>query len=256
MKLYQELAHWWQLFSPVEEYADEAASFLQILQENCASPCRTVVEFGSGAGSNAFYLKKQFEMTLVDLSPNMLAVSQVINPECEHLVGDMRFVRLGRLFDAVFIHDAIMYITSEDDLHRTMETAYLHCKPGGTAVIAPDYVRETFKPTTEHGGRDGTGAEDKDRSLRWLMWSFDPDSSDTTYAVHYAFLLKKGEVVNIEHDQHTEGLFARAEWSRLFEQVGFNQFQIIIDLYDREVFVALKPKDDATRDSTGAEFAF
>lgn len=241
MKLYQELANWWLLFSPVEEYADEAASFIKILRENCESPCRVVLELGSGAGSNAFYLKKHFEMTLLDLSHEMLAESRKINPECEHFVGDMRGVRLKRQFDAVFIHDAICYMKTEDDLRRAIETAFVHCKPGGTAVIAPDHVRETFEPSTEHDGRDG-GAEDGNRSMRWLMWTFDPDSSDTTYAVHFAFMLKEGEAVRIEHDYHIEGLFARADWVRLFAETGFEPPKIIVDLYDREVFVARKPE--------------
>jgi trans-aconitate methyltransferase len=49
-------------------------------------------------------MKKDFEMTLVDLSPQMLEVSKRQNPDCEHVVGDMRTVRLGREFDAVFVH--------------------------------------------------------------------------------------------------------------------------------------------------------
>lgn len=243
MKLYEELADWWQLFSPVEEYADEAASFVKILRDNCAAPCRTVLELGAGAGSNAFYLKKEFELTLVDISPEMLAESRKINPESEHTAGDMRFVRLNRHFDAVFIHDAICYMTTEDDLRRAIETAFVHCKPGGIALIAPDCVRETFKPSTEHGGRDDpNSAEKENRALRWLMWTFDPKPEDTTYAVHFAFLLKDGETVRLERDDHIEGLFPRADWLRLFREVGFNQPKIIVDLYDREVFVALKPE--------------
>jgi len=35
----------------------------------------------------------------------MLELSRTINPELEHLVGDMRTIRLGRTFDAVLIHD-------------------------------------------------------------------------------------------------------------------------------------------------------
>ena len=123
MKLYRELANWWQLFSPVEEYSDEAASFIKILKENCDAPCRIVLELGSGAGSNAFYLKEHFEMTLVDLMPEMLAESRKINPECEHLIGDMGDVRLNRTFDAVFIHDAICYMKSEEELQRAIVTA-------------------------------------------------------------------------------------------------------------------------------------
>jgi hypothetical protein len=55
------------------------------------------------------HLKARFAMTLVDLSGEMLAVSRRFNPECEHLQGDMRTVRLGRAFDAVFVHDAVDY---------------------------------------------------------------------------------------------------------------------------------------------------
>ena len=234
LKLYQELAVWWPLLSPPEEYADEVAFFLQVWHDNCPTPPRTMIEFGSGGGSNAFHLKKHFSMTLVDISPDMLTVSQAINPECEHLVGDMRSVRLGRLFDAVFIHDAIDYMTTEADLGQALETAFVHCRPGGIALLVPDHVRETFQPTTDHGGRDGAG-----RALRYLEWQFDPDTTDSTYTVHFAFLLREGNDLHLEHDQHLCGLFARADWLRLLGEVGF-QAKSLTDPYDREVFVAVK----------------
>ena len=113
MKLYDELAEWWPLFSAPEDYAEEAAFFARVLTEACEPAPRTVLELGSGGGNNALHLKSKFEMTLVDLSPQMLAVSRALNPECEHREGDMRTVNLGRTFDAVFIHDAIAYMTSE-----------------------------------------------------------------------------------------------------------------------------------------------
>jgi hypothetical protein len=53
----------------------------------------------------------------------MLELSRGLNPECEHVVGDMRPLHLGRQFDAVFVHDAVMYMTTEDDLRQAMETA-------------------------------------------------------------------------------------------------------------------------------------
>ena len=37
-----------------------------------------------------------------------------------------------------------MYLTTERDLGLAIETAYIHCRPGGAALFAPDYVRETF----------------------------------------------------------------------------------------------------------------
>src|SRR5262245_43616813 len=111
-KLYSELTPWWTLLSPPAEYSEEAEYYRRVLCEGCARPARTLLELGSGAGNNASYLKAHFQLTLVDRSPGMLAQSRILNPEAEHLEGDMRTVRLGREFDCVFIHDAVCYMTT------------------------------------------------------------------------------------------------------------------------------------------------
>jgi SAM-dependent methyltransferase len=234
-KLYGELAQWWPIFSAKEEYADEAACFREIFLTAVTPPPKTLVEFGSGGGNNAFYLKRDFSMTLVDASPGMIEVSRATNPECDHLVGDMRSVRLERVFDAVFIHDAIMYLTSEDDLRQAIETAYVHLKPRGVALFAPDFVRETFEPSTEDGGHDGEG-----RALRYLNWTFDPDPADDTIDSHFVYMMKEGDRVTVEHDLHICGVFAREVWLRLLEQAGF-ETRIVVDNYKRDLFVALRP---------------
>jgi SAM-dependent methyltransferase len=239
LKLYSDLASWWPLLSAPEDYADEAAFFGRILIESGLPPLPSLLELGCGGGNNAFYLKEHFRhVTLTDLSPAMLAVSQALNPDCEHSEGDMRNLRLGRVFDAVFIHDAIDYLTSLQDLREALETAFLHCRPGGVALFVPDYVRERFKPSTDHGGEDGDG-----RALRYLEWTYDPDANDTTYTTEFVYLLRDGDQpVHIEHEQHICGLFLRAEWLGLLRDVGF-QPEIVEDAYDRELFLAHTPQD-------------
>lgn len=100
-------------------------------------------------------MKRRFpRLLLTDVSDAMLAVSRARNPECEHRVGDMRTLRVGRTFDAVFVHDAVCYMTTEADLPSAMETAWIHCRPGG-ALFAPDYARENFPGAlTDDGGCD------------------------------------------------------------------------------------------------------
>lgn len=236
-KLYTELASWWHLLSAPADYAEEAAFYHQVLTESCARPPRTLLELGSGGGNNASHLKAHYQMTLVDRSAGMLAVSRQLNPECEHVQGDMRTMRLGRLFDAVFIHDAIMYMTTEDDLRRAMETAYVHCRAGGVALFVPDFVRETFRPETDHGGHDGQG-----RGIRYLEWVYDPDENDTTCVMDFAYLLREGERVWVEHDRHICGLFGRGDWLRLIGEVGF-QAKVVGDSYGRDVFVGVKREE-------------
>jgi len=111
-RLYGELAAWWPLLSDPADYIEEAGFYQRQLLAACDGPLRTLVELGSGGGNNASHLKARFEMVLVDRSPGMLEVSRALNPECEHVEGDMRDVRLGRLFDGVFVHDAIVYMTT------------------------------------------------------------------------------------------------------------------------------------------------
>ena len=150
-----ELAPWFHLLTPPAEYADEAAFALGMMREHVVGPLETALELGSGGGNMASHLKRWLQLTLTDVSPAMLAVSATINPDCEHLVGDMRTLRLGRTFDAVLIHDAICYMTSEADLRAALATAAEHLRPGGVAVFEPDHVRESFVPATDHGGEDG-----------------------------------------------------------------------------------------------------
>jgi SAM-dependent methyltransferase len=242
-KLYEELAHWWPLMSSPEDYAEEAAFFSRALAGACRNRPRTVLELGSGGGNNASFLKAQFEMVLVEPSAGMLDVSRALNPECEHVQGDMRTVRLGRQFDAVFVHDAVAYMTSEADLRLAIETAFVHCKPGGAALFAPDVVRETFRTQTDHGGHDGNQT-----ALRYLSWTWDPDPADTTYVTDYAYLLRLPDgTMRVEHDRHVEGLFSRGDWLRLLAQAGFQPRVVPFDHSELEpgsyeIFVAARPE--------------
>ncbi|HEY2597400.1 MAG TPA: class I SAM-dependent methyltransferase [Candidatus Dormibacteraeota bacterium] len=216
-KLYGELAEWWPTFSTPQGYRDEAAFVRRVLLKSSAPSPRTVLELGSGGGNSAFHLKATFDMTLVDLSPNMLAVSRALNPECEHIEADLRTLRLGRTFDAVFVHDAICHMTTESDLRAALKTAFVHCRPSGAALFAPDFVRETFVENVDQGGND------TDRgSVRFLQWTTDPDPGDTSYFVDFAILIRdrKGGM-RVEHDRHTYGLFSRSDWRRLLREVGF-----------------------------------
>lgn len=242
-KLYHELAGWFHLLTAPADYAEEEAFYRGLIIEASETPPRTLLELGSGGGNMASHSKRHFQATLTDRSAEMLALSRTINPECEHIQGDMRSLRLDRTFDAVFVHDAVVYLTTEMDLRQAMETAFVHCKPGGVAVFAPDCVRETFTAATSHGGHDGDG-----RALRYLSWTYDPDPEDSTYEVAYAYLLREGNgPPRVVLDRHTEGLFSRQTWIRLLEQTGF-RVRVCPLIHSEvspgsvEVFVCVRPR--------------
>lgn len=230
-RLYGDLAHLWRSFSPPEHYEDEMGCYARWLEQQ--GPVSTILELGCGGGHLAHWFPKRWTATLVDLSPQMLALSQDLNPRHEHVVGDMRQLRLERTFDAVLLHDAVMYMTSREALSAALQTAAAHLRPGGVLLALPDAVAETFEDQTIAGGTD----EGK-HPVRALEWRWDPDPEDETFEVDFAFLVRRPDgSTEVHHDRHTHGLFSRQTWLSLLREAGFTPVPIE-EMFEMDLGVA------------------
>ena len=149
----------------------------------------------------------EFDATAEDLSEAMLSHSRRLNPGVNHHVGDMRTVRLGETFDAVLIHDAISYMTTEADLLAVFATARAHLRPGGLLITAPDDYTDTFAPPR-------------------VDYQTNRNANDTTIETTYVFFIKRGGELRVEVDNHTTGLFPMATWARLLKEVGFEVHRV------------------------------
>jgi SAM-dependent methyltransferase len=240
MRMYTDLAAWYPLLTPLEEYEAEAAWYRAPLLGHLGAGRHQLLELGAGAGHNAHFLSADFDVTLVDLSPAMLEHAARNCPCSERIVGDMRTVRLGRTFDAVFIHDAIVYMLTEDDLRAALTTAWEHLRPGGVALFAPDAVADSYAPSDDCGGSDADG-----RGLRYLSWEWQREGQPDRCVVDYVLLGREGEgpMQVLGTDRHEEGLFTRATWLRLLREVGFEAERISQPYEDRELdfFVGRRP---------------
>lgn len=218
MKLYDELADWYPLLTPREDYREEAAVYDQALRRVLGPGRHALLELGAGAGHNAYHLAEGWSLCLTDLSPRMLDLARANCPGAQIVQGDMRRLRLGRTFDAVFLHDAVSYMATEEDLSAAFATARAHLRPGGAFLVAPDYVAETFSPGEDCGGSDGEG-----RALRYLEWCWQRPGQTDGYVVDYTVVTRIGEgLPEVHHDRHEEGLFPRAAWLRLLDAAGFD----------------------------------
>lgn len=216
-RLYHELAEWWPLLSDPADYAAEVAAYWPALASASTRPIATLLELGAGGGNNALHFKKHARLTLTDLSEAMLAVSRGINPECEHIAGDMLTLRLGRRFDAVFVHDAVMYLTTHTELAALAATIRAHVSPGGAWLIAPDCTRESYGDGVTTGGSDTPDAR---RGLRYLEWTHDPDPRDDEYFMDMVYMLRDGADMHIAQDRHRFGVFRREVWLRELAAAG------------------------------------
>lgn len=241
-RLYRDLADWYPLLTPVDDYAEAAAFYRRLFETHCRRPPRTLLDLGSGGGHNAAHLKTTLACTLVDLAPAMLTVSRRLNPECEHIEGDMRSIRLERVFDCVLLHDAVSYMASHAHLISAIATAYAHTAPGGVAMFQPDFVSETFEPGTEAGGSEAGG-----RALRYIEWRWMPDSRPDVYVTDMAYLLRdESGAIEVIHDRHIMGLFPRTVWLELIASAGFKPLVVPFEHSSysntgHDVFLGLRP---------------
>jgi SAM-dependent methyltransferase len=236
-RIYADLADWWPLISPPKEYSAESAYLAAVLERALppdralqadralqpdpapANPRRPqVLDLGSGGGHVAVHLKDKFDLTLVDISQDMLDVSRQLLPQSPHLQGDMRAIRLGRTFDAVLVHDAIDYIIGTDDLRLAIETAAAHCRPGGIVLFVPDYVKETFEEFT---GGGGGGIDETGRTASFSERTWDPDPGDDWVQADYEFVLRTAAGdEKVIYESHRLSAFSQATWQAQITSAG------------------------------------
>jgi len=216
-RLYGELARYWPLISPHEEYEDGADNLRAALGSDSGQGERTLLDLGTGGGHHLHALLGDFRATGVDLSEGMQAVSRALHPEVEYVHGDLREVRLGRTFDAVMLHDSVSYMLTTADLSAAFATAAAHLEPGGVFVVAPDWFTETFPDRTaafDTRERDGL-------QVTYFDYTWDPDPTDTLIRVDMTLLIREGDDVRMEEDRHVTGVFPRATWFDLLRSAGF-----------------------------------
>ena len=173
------------------------------LQVRLVSGKRHILNLGTGGGYHLQQLIGEFDAASVDLSEAMLAHSRRLNPGVTHQVGDMRTVRFNETLDAVLVHDAIDYMTTEADLLVVFATARAHLRPGGVLIAALDHYVETFDPPSVNyeTNRDG------ETELTYVGYSTDIDPNDTAVETRFVFFIKRGGELWAEVDSHTRSLF-------------------------------------------------
>jgi SAM-dependent methyltransferase len=219
MKLYGDLAGWWDVLGEGRDYAQEAHEAMELLRHG--TDCvESVLELGCASGRIAAALPDELTVVLLDSSPQMLDVSRGRNPEREHVLADMRTARLDRTFDAVLLHDAVMYLTSRADLRAALATAAAHLRPGGALLVQPDAIAESYEPgllawSSPEPAPDG-------REVAVMEWHTDANPDDECTQVDFAFLLRSGDgTVRMHHESHAMGLFDHRTWLALLAEAGF-----------------------------------
>jgi len=217
--LYTDLAWLWPMWGDATtEYAHYCRHVTELIRRYAKRPARALLDIGCGGGKNVLNLKREFDVTGVDLSSVMLAQARELNPECTFIQGDMRAFKLDNTFDAVLMDDAISYMRCLADFAAAFRTACAHLNPGGVLVATPDVTTETFqqnKTCATPATRDGV-------DVVFIENAYDPDPSDEQYETTILYLIRDHGRLRIEADHWTMGIFSLDTWRRILRETGFD----------------------------------
>ncbi len=216
--LYTDLAWLWPMWGDAAtEYAHYCHHVSSLIRKYAKRPAATLLDIGCGGGKNVLNLKREFQVTGLDLSPAMIAQAKELNPNCTFVEGDMRTCRLDRKFDAVLMDDAISHMTCRADFEAAFRTAHAHLNPGGVLIATPDVTIETFqqnKTTT-------TPATRVRLDVVFVENVYDPDPTDEQYETTILYLIRDHGRLRIETDHWTLGIFSLDTWRQVLRNTGF-----------------------------------
>lgn len=241
--MYGDLAWTWPIISPFEDYVEESELLSKAILENSRVAVGTLLHLGCGGGHNDRTFKKRFTVTGVDVSDAMLGLARGLNPEVTYLRGDMRTVRLGKLFDAVAILDSIGYMTTAEDLRAAFQTAFEHLKPGGVFLTLAEETPERFQQNRTRCSIHSEGEVE----ICFIENCRDMDPSDSTFEATFVWVIRRGGRLEIEVEHQMGGIFPLGIWVKLLGDTGFEVRQSKFEDLDLTgggcpMFVCIKPE--------------
>lgn len=216
-RLYSDLSWLWPLWGDAAEYAEYGRFVTALIRQHARRTVTTLLDIGCGGGKNVWNLKREFKVSGMDLSPDMLKQAGELNPDCTFFQGDMRSFRHDQTFDAILMDDAISYMNCREDFEAVFRTAYAHLNSGGVMIVTADVTTETFeqnKTTVTPASRSGL-------DVVFVENVYDPDPSDDQYETTILFLIRDHGRLRIETDHWTLGIFSLDTWRKVLRETGF-----------------------------------
>jgi len=225
--VFADYARYYDLLYRDKDYAAEAEYVAGLIRKFHPS-ARSILELGSGTGIHASLLAgKGFTVHGIERSPEMHARSQALAESMDvghdrltFTTGDIREVRLNKLFDAVIaLFHVISYQTTNADVIAAFETARHHLNPCGVFIFDVWYGPAVL--TERPSVKIKRMADDQTSITRLAEPVLHPNENQVD--VHYHVFVRDfatNAVAELK-ETHTMRYFFKPEIERIATQTGF-----------------------------------
>ena len=220
-----------------KNYAAEAESVHQLIQQNLRSRGNTLLDVACGTGLHTSYLREHYQVEGLDLDAQMIDAAIQKCPDVTFHVGDMRNFDLGPggQFDVITcLFSSIGYVGTVAGLNQAIANFDRHLKPGGLIFIEP-----WFTPDDWHPGNIHATFVDEPRLKISRMNLSGQDGNLSYFIFHY--LVGTPDGVEYFTEWHELGLFTVDEYLSAFRTCGLEVERDALWLNGRGLYMASKP---------------
>lgn len=134
---FQQSAQFYEIIYQNKDYQKETEYLYSLLKELNIPIRGKLLDIGCGTGSYIpWHLKKQLEVTGLDISAEMLAIAKKNFPSVNFIQGDLNYVKIQQKFDFAFMmFHVINYQTTNENLITAFQNMSNHLEKGGVLVF-------------------------------------------------------------------------------------------------------------------------
>jgi SAM-dependent methyltransferase len=196
-----------------KDYADEAER-LRVLIEESAPGAATLLDVACGTGKHLEQLQAWYEVSGVDLDPELLAIARARLGDAELRTADMTDFALGRRFDVVTcLFSSIGYVETVERLGGAISAMAAHLKPEGVLIVEPWLSPEEWMVDRPHL----LSVDEPDLKIARMTIS---GREGRLAILSFEYLVGTASGIETFSERHAMGLFTDDEYRDAFVAAG------------------------------------
>ena len=241
-QLYKNFASYYDKIYNGVDYEGEVEFIKWAVNKHSTSSSKLLMDVACGTGSHAKKLTDNFNITGIDISPQMLKIAREKVPSANFIPGDMKNLDTGSKYDVITcIFSAIHYNRNLKELKTTLQNFYDHLNPGGILIFDLSLNKNNWI----EGLVSVDTVVEEDLKIARICQS---RLKEGVFNANFVFLVKDHGEFDFDIDQHELGVFKVEEVVNLMENTqfetlvyaGFSAEEWINNDVERPVFVGIK----------------
>ena len=233
--MFMSSAHFYDAVYSFKDYGSESQR-LQALIEERSPGAATLLDVACGTGKHLEQLRAWYEVSGLDLDPQLLEIAQERLGVVELHERDMTSFSLGRTFDVVTcLFSSIGYVGTVDRLGGAIAAMAAHLNPVGVLIVEPWLTPEVWVADRPHL----LSVDEPDLKIARMTIS---GREGRLAIMNFEYLIGTPAGIEAFSERHEAALFTDEEYRQAFSAVGLSVEHDPEGLIGRGLYIAQRAR--------------